>query len=185
MPPKRKGGSPGKAAANTTGAEMRPGGDSDGWAQAKENQVRIVELFLADAQTDAELKKQAGTTTWGDVPESVACSEYFFGHYATYLAQTYIIPPKVRNAGKKLKLKTALGLWSGLINQLQTMYATSDRKETQVCAAPRCAELRKRSARPTRTPQLPLPPCSRLNPRSRRRTSSSAWRRTIRRPRCG
>jgi hypothetical protein len=158
MPPK-KGASPRKTtspAGAGSSAPLLPGGDSSSWAAAKENQIRIVELFLSHAQTDAALKEQAGLV-WASIPEEVVCSQSFFQHYATFLASTYSIPKGVRNAGKKLKLKTALGLWSGLINQLQTMHGASELRPTQVRRLP-SVPAACREVQTVRAPaQLPLP----------------------------
>ena len=52
---------PKKRAAPAPSAPMEPGGDSESWAQAQTNQMRIADLCLEDLP-DAELKARTGPT---------------------------------------------------------------------------------------------------------------------------
>ena len=109
---------------------MEPGGDSESWAQAQTNQMRIADLCLEDLP-DAELKARTGPT-WASAPEEEVATELLFGYLATFVSSKYTIEPGRCNAGKMLGIKTALAVFSGVLNQSAQRFSSSSRPETQV-----------------------------------------------------
>ena len=121
---------PKKKPAAAASAPMEPGGESESWAQAQANQMRIADLCLEDL-SDAELKARTGSV-WNNTPEDVVCTELMFGYLATFVSSKYTIEANRRNAGKMLGIKTALGIFSGVLNQTQRRFSASSVGETQV-----------------------------------------------------
>ena len=101
------------AAARTT--PLTAEGNSDSWENSKANQVRIANKFL-NAVSDKALKGKWGLD-WDKVPEECACSPEIYQSLASYLCQEYTIEGTHKNSGQKLGAKTAIGVWSALINR--------------------------------------------------------------------
>ena len=157
MPP-RKSSSPRKAAAPAAPPkEMPSGGTSKPTQQAKSNQQAKGDSFLKYIKEhDADLSARWGTD-WASVPEGELTQESIWGHFASYLADVYIIPAGEKNGGEHLKVKSAHGVWGGLIFQARGALAKSTRLETKVCI------LRARSAR---APSAMLNACSERSERA-------------------
>ena len=106
------------AAAAARAPTLTAEGNSDSWESSNEaNQFRIANKFLeAEAVSDEALKDKWGLD-WEKVPEEHACSPEIYQALASYLCQEYIIEGAHKNSGQKLGPKTALGVWSALINR--------------------------------------------------------------------
>ena len=91
---------------------------------AKNNQVRVANLFLSDylGTADAPLREAAGDD-FMLVPPDVICACLIWEFLAQYLATVYIICKGRKNAGKHLHDSTAVQLWSGLIQQQHTRFS--------------------------------------------------------------
>ena len=103
------------AAAARSTAPLTAEGSSEAWVQSKANHLRIANKFLAEV-SDAALKAKWGDD-WDKVPEEHACSVDLYNLLGDYLASVYIIEGSHTNAGQKLGAKTAIGVWSALINR--------------------------------------------------------------------
>ena len=103
------------AAAAARAAPLTDQGTSDAWENSKANQLRIGNKFL-DAVSEQALKAKWGLV-WEKVPEEYACSPELYNALASYLSQEYIIEARHKNSGQKLGAKTAIGVWSALINR--------------------------------------------------------------------
>ena len=113
--------------------EMKGGGQSKGTTTGKANQIRIFNLFLQTIQTtDPELASAWGAT-WEELPEAVLADTAVWGHFATYLCETYRIE-KGYKRGERLMLKTAHGIWGGVIEQARQRLSKSKIEETMVSA---------------------------------------------------
>ena len=126
MPPR----SPRKSAAPSTA--MQGGGESESWVQQTKNQLRVADLFLKHINDTTS----ALATKWGDdwtkVPEEYAASEEIFGHLATFLVETYRIDKNSPiRAGEKLGKRSAVAIWSGLLQQNYKRFAKTQRQETR------------------------------------------------------
>jgi len=103
------------AAAAARAPTLTAEGNSDSWESSKANQFRIANKFL-EAVSDDALKDKWGLD-WEKLPEEHACSPEIYQALAGYLCQEYIIEGAHKNSGQKLGPKTALGVWSALINR--------------------------------------------------------------------
>ena len=116
-------------------AAMAAGGESESWMAAKENQLAIFAKFLACPQLAEELR-----TRWGvsleDLDEETACSPEVYAHFSTFLCDHYTIEKGRRNAGQHLNAKSAVAVWSGVLNQAHTMWYTKASAENKVPARP-------------------------------------------------
>ena len=140
-PPK----TPKKAAAESGGA-IKPGGDSDSWEAQKSNQKRIANQYLKEGVKDPALKAKAGDD-WDKMPEEVACSPAIYEGLAGYLCEGYTIAEGRINAGQRLDLKTATGVFSGVINVNHHRFTNPDLYTT-----------RESLVRPRRPPSALCPP---------------------------
>ena len=118
--------------------EMTAEGASQAWLNQQANQLAIFDSFLAELKV-SELKARAGDS-FAKLPEEVVCTKEIWGHFATYLAETYIIPKGRKNAGEKLHANTALAVWGGLIQQSERRFASQGFKEqaSKVCLCLTC-----------------------------------------------
>ena len=121
MPPAKKT-SPtkgGRVAAAAAAAARAPPltaeGTSDSWESSKVNQLRIANKFLESVSDQALIDKWG--FDWDKVPEEHACSPEIYQALAGYLSQEYHIEGTHKNSGQKLGPKTAIGVWSALINR--------------------------------------------------------------------
>jgi hypothetical protein len=131
MPPSKTSKSA-KATEPTT-KQMDARGSSDDWQKGQEAQVKIGNELLAHVkEADSELSAKWGLE-WTTVPEEEMMDEAIWGHLATFLVETRVIPAGNRNAGKKYDVGSAHGCWGGLLNQAGVRFSKSTRKETQVC----------------------------------------------------
>ena len=126
MPPR----SPRKSAAPSTA--MQGGGESESWVQQTKNQLRVADLFLKHINDTTS----ALATKWGDdwtkVPEEYAASEEIFGHLATFLVETYRIDKNSPiRPGEKLGKRSAVAIWSGLLQQNFKRFSKTQRQETR------------------------------------------------------
>ena len=97
-------------------------------------QLRIANTFL-ESVSDQALKDKWGLD-WEKVPEEHACSPEIYQALASYLCQEYLIEGTHKNAGQKLGPKTAIGVWSALINRSKDRYdSRTANPETQVSRA--------------------------------------------------
>ena len=138
MPPKPspKKRPRGPETSGGTPEPMTAGGDSRawrGWSGSKANHVRIGTSFLEYSQNDKWV------LVWTEVPEKEMCCENFFGSLAIFLSEIYVIDEKDRNGGQRLHSKTAVGVWSGLIDQAKHRFCKSTNATTQARLAPACA----------------------------------------------
>ena len=134
MAPKKKAAPcPGLAPGLALPKEMLSGGTSKVTKQAKANQHAKGDAFLKYIkENDADLSARWGSE-WASVPEEELTQEGIWGHFASFLADVYVIPKGERNQGEMLKIKTAHGMWGGLIFQARGKLAKSTRQETKVC----------------------------------------------------
>ena len=140
MPPAKKT-SPtkgGRVAAAAAAAARAPPltaeGTSDSWESSKVNQLRIPNKFL-ESVSDQSLKDKWGLD-WEKVSEKHACSPEIYQSLASYLCQEYTIEGTHKNSGQKLGPKTAIGVWSALINRSKDRFdSRTANLETQVCRA--------------------------------------------------
>lgn len=114
-------------------APMAPEADSKRWAAGKANQVRIANIFLANAATANPDLSAKWSTDWAKVPEEVLTDFEIWQHLSDFLVNVYEIEEGHLNAGKKLGIDTAIGVWGGLINQTKTRFSSSKSDQTQVC----------------------------------------------------
>ena len=104
-----------------SGGAIKPGGDSHSWEAQKGNQKRIANQYLKEGVKDAALKAKAGED-WDKMPEEVACRPEIYEGLAGYLCEGYTIADGRINAGQRLDLKTATGVFSGVINAAHTRF---------------------------------------------------------------
>ena len=132
-------------------------GDSENWVGAQNNQIRIGDLFLKWLP-DADLKKQIGGRSWVQLPEEVACRQPLYSWLGTYLIDHYIIEKPYRNAGEHFRVKPALNVWNGLLNQVRQRFAgqasLSEESKVRAKPAPAIAATARACPRPIR-PDLP------------------------------
>ena len=134
MAPKSNGPARAAKAAGPM-APMQAGGDSESWAGAKENQRTIFKQFLTHSATPSELRLKWGDSLEG-LPEEDACSPDIYAYFATFIESVYLIPAGRKNAGKHLEVKSAVAVWSGIINQTQAIWSHKCSPEHKVRPAP-------------------------------------------------
>ena len=110
---------------------MTPQGGSIDWAKGQANQQRILASFLLWMNEVCADESEQWGLTWEAVPEAELCTEKFFGIFAQYLLETYLIPNGCKNAGKLLDSASAIAVWSGAINQTRLRFSKSTRQQTQ------------------------------------------------------
>ena len=145
---------------------MQAGGASDSWAQAKDNQIRIFDLFLVSVAVVATCA--AWGNSFGDLPEEVACGTEVWGRFATFLVETCVIEQGRRNAGKHLDIKSACGIWDGVLHQAAKVWVPLAAPERKVRPIPaqRCSSARRASLHArTHVPMALCLPCPGLNSR--------------------
>ena len=133
-------GDPGAMSKAKAGSSaMTSEGDAPATVLAKNNHLRIGDLFLAHIkEVDSELSTKWGTL-WSQVPEKFACNNQIFEHLATFLVFIFNIASGDKNHEKGfLGQKTAQQIWSSLIQQSKTRFSRSRRSRRRRCAARAC-----------------------------------------------
>ena len=121
-----------KAAAEQPPQEMQATGQSKEAKQARANQYAKGDAFLKYiSEHSAELSARWGNE-WASIPEEEMTMAEVWGHLASFLADVYTIEGH-RNHDEKLKIKSAHGIWTGLLYQARGRLGTSLRQETKVC----------------------------------------------------
>ena len=123
------------AAAPEPSAPMEPAGASKEWTAAKANHTRIGNCFLESMKESNPQEASKWGDDWEQVAEEHVTTRDFFGHGATYLATTYIIPAGHRNAGQKLDQSSAEGVWPAWIQAAKKRFIASQRPETLMHSA--------------------------------------------------
>ena len=140
MGPKKNGSSPRKKAAPCPGLapglalpkEMLSGGQSKEAKAARVSQYAKGDAFLLYiSEHSAELSARWGKE-WASIPEEQLTMAELWGHVASFLSEVYVIVGN-RNHDEKLKIKSAHGVWTGLLYQARCRLGTSLRQETKVC----------------------------------------------------
>ena len=117
------------------GLEMTPDADSPAYTQSKANQRRCFEKCLAWLP-DEELKARAGKTFLG-MPLDVSCNKTIHGYFGTYVSEVHLIEKPHARAGKHFDcIKSALAMWSGIIQQLKLLAASMGLTPEQEVRAP-------------------------------------------------
>ena len=118
---------------------MEPAGTKKSTQQGKVAQADKIEAFLTDfAESNSELSAAWGTL-FEKVPIEVLASTDFWGHYATWLVESYVISEGDVNAGQHLGVGPAHSAWSGAIDSARKMVAklkAAEAGEHQVHAWP-------------------------------------------------
>ena len=149
MPPARKKESPRKPpAAGKAPAPMTTQGAARGTVSIKQNQIRILERFLEFSANEV------WGTVWAEVPEAEVCTQDFWGSFATYLSEVYVISEGEKNAGQGMAPSTTVNTWSGLLDSTKQRFSKSDSEQTKVSLAP----LPRPAHRPATPPALSLSP---------------------------
>ena len=118
-------------AAPTT-KQMDARGSSDDWQKGQASMLKIGHEFLDHiSKADKELSARWGLD-WNKVPEHELTEEEIWGHLATFLVETRIIPVGNRNQGKMYDVGSAHGCWGGLLNTSAVRFSKSERRQTQV-----------------------------------------------------
>ena len=128
---------------------MPPAKISDDWVKGKANHKRIGTCFLAHAQNPK------WEEIWDEVPEAEMREQLFWGSFTTYLIEIYLIAAGQKNAGKNLSSRTAVYVWSGLIDDMKYRFAKSTSPQTKARSPPTPASIPPRSRRASTRP-MPL-----------------------------
>ena len=116
---------------------MQPMGGAASTRQGKAAQTDKVELFLASiAESNPDLSASWGVV-FEQVPMAVLASTEFWGHYATWLVEGYVIADGDVNQGQHLHVGPAQAAWSGSIDsarKLAAKYHGADATQCKVCA---------------------------------------------------
>ena len=147
MPPARE-----KSPLKATSAS----GESTDWLNGQANQRAIGGQFLeCTKERNPELHAVWGDV-WLDIPEVHACARALYEFLVSFLILVYIIPKGRVNAGSKLGLKSAQGVFGGLVHQTKNRFtpgSCSARATVRACARA-CAHVMP----PPSTPPPRLPP---------------------------
>ena len=116
---------------------MDPAGQTKATQQGKAAQADKIEAFLEDmAESNPELSQIWGAA-FEKVPVAVLASTEFWGHFATWLVEIYVISEGDVNGGQHLGVGPAHHAWSGAIDSARKTVAklkAADAKEHQVHA---------------------------------------------------